>query len=773
MDHAFFIAHIVSATIFIVLGTVILFKDPRPALNRVCVALLFCFFIWSASYAGVHFPGTDRGRAMVFENIAAVGWVGFGFFFLWFSWLYARRSGFRGFTAVAALLALVPCALLYLQWTGSLLIAAHAPMSYGWLGLWSDSPWPWAYYAYYLTVVAAALFIIYDYGRRSDLLVVKRQSRVLLLSALVSLFLGSFTNVIMRRAGNETIPSVADCTTAAWAFGLAWAVLKYRLLGITPVIAADRIIKSMKDLLFLLDTNGRIISLNPAVQDVLGFSDDDLSGKPFETLLAGTAGDREHLAGIIKKVPMQECETELLTRADATVPVSLSTSTIRGIGIVCVAHDRTLEKARTEHLLRARDRLETEVSLTAEELEKANSAVILERKKGEEEAHHLRNELHHARKMEAIGRLAGGIAHDFNNLLSGIVGYADLLRMKCASSLPAEAATAQKIVDITRQASSLTSQLLAFARKGKYQIAPVDLHECINETILILERTIGKNITIVRRFNAGVSTVMGDKSQLQNVLLNLGVNARDAMPRGGSLTFETGTVEIGELLARSYPYTVEPGPFIKLSVTDTGEGMDEETRSKAFEPFFTTKASGKGTGLGLASVYGTVKNHNGFIELWSEKGAGTAIILCLPLAAAAVPEQPEGVSLPGKVAGKHRILFVDDEAFVRDMASEALAMLGYAVTPCAGGNEAIECYQACGGAFDLVILDLTMPGMSGKECFYRLKAINPLVKVMATSGHVLDHEINALLDNGLCAFLQKPFDLRGLSVMVGKVIAGG
>jgi PAS domain S-box-containing protein len=725
MNYLYSILHAIAALLFIILASGIFIKDPRSRLNQICAGLLCCFFIWSAAYAVLQSPAISSGAVMFYENIASTGWIFFGFFFIWFSWLYSHRHPFCGFKVLTVVLFLVPCLLLVMQWTCGALIDRHIQQPYGWLGLWNASIWPYFFYGYYTSAIGIGIFWIGQYSRKSTSLPIKRHAWILIGSSIIPFCLGSISNVLFPRAGFYVLPSIADIIISLWGFGLAYAVLKYRLPGITPFIAADRIIESMKDLLFLLDPKGRIISINQAVCEKLEFPNEELIGKPFESVLAGSIKDKTILIGSLKTVSLKEFETEMVMQSGHVLPVSLTTSTITGIGIVCVAHDITLQ---------------------------------------------LKIELHHAQKMEAIGRLAGGIAHDFNNLLGGIVGYADLLRMKLSAPLPSESATAQKIVDIAQQASRLTSQLLAFSRKGKYQVQAIDLHECIDDTARILERTISKKIAIVKKLEAASTVVMGDRSQLQNVFLNIGVNARDAMPDGGTLTFESSTFDLDAAVARSYPYKVDPGTFIKIAVTDTGIGMDTETCARAFEPFFSTKGQGKGTGLGLASVYGTVKNHSGFIELWSEKGKGTTIIVCLPITAASIPSRNETGAIEGKGGVPGRILVVDDEKIVREMASDALSMLGYAVSSCADGSEALAKYRERSGEYDLVLLDLTMPGMDGRECLKALRSINAHLKVIITSGHALDNEISAILTDTTIAFLQKPFDLRALSSAVRRAL---
>jgi two-component system cell cycle sensor histidine kinase/response regulator CckA len=495
------------------------------------------------------------------------------------------------------------------------------------------------------------------------------------------------------------------------------------------------------DGMYLADLRGTFIEGNREAERIVGYDKNELLGKSFMSLNLLPPSQSIKAAGLLTRsilgIPTGPDELTLIRKDGSGILVEISTFPIKIRGnkfVLGIARD------------------------------------VSKRKKIEEETLQLNLELHHAQKMEAIGRLAGGIAHDFNNLLGGIVGYADLLRMKLSASLPSESATAQKIVDIAHQASHLISQLLAFSRKGKYQVQAINLHECIDDTTRILERTISKKIAIIKHLDASFPVVMGDRAQLQNALLNIGVNARDAMPDGGTLTIETSTFDLDADTAHSHPYKVDPGTFVKISVTDTGMGMDAETRARAFEPFFSTKLSGKGTGLGLASVYGTVKNHNGFIELWSEKGAGTSIIICLPTTTASPAAQEVADTTRGgrKVTG--RILIVDDEIIVRDMVSDALSMLGYTVASCADGREAVSKYRERPEEYDLVLLDLTMPGMNGRECLKELRSINASLKVIISSGHARDDEIFALLKDDTIAFLQKPFDLRALSAAVSRAL---
>jgi PAS domain S-box-containing protein len=376
--------------------------------------------------------------------------------------------------------------------------------------------------------------------------------------------------------------------------------------------------------------------------------------------------------------------------------------------------------------------------------------------------------LRQAEKMTAIGQLAGGIAHDFNNQLTGIMGFADLLAGQLQEG-PLRR-YAQDIGVAAQRAADLTQQLLAFSRKGNYLSVPVNVHRLIAEVSAILERSIDKRIRILHRFRADAAVVQGDPTQLQNALLNIALNARDAMPRGGELTFETDIATLDAAYCRGNPHEIAPGPFLRISITDTGCGMIDEVRRHLFEPFFTTKKPGQGTGMGLASAYGTVRSHRGAINVYSEAGHGTTLRIYLPLAVGAVaPEPPAADAAPVRGAGL--ILVVDDEPVVREMLSEMLRTLGYRVTACADGTEAVAVYREHAREVDLVILDMVMPGMGGRDTFHALRQIHPQVRALLSSGYTLNGEAQSILDEGVLAFVGKPYRLADLSRAVAEALA--
>jgi PAS domain S-box-containing protein len=375
--------------------------------------------------------------------------------------------------------------------------------------------------------------------------------------------------------------------------------------------------------------------------------------------------------------------------------------------------------------------------------------------------------LRQAEKMTAIGQLAGGIAHDFNNQLTSILGYADLLANRLED--PALNQFARNIKMSALRSADLTTQLLAFSRKGKFLNAPVDIHSIIGEVRELLKRSIDKRIDIHQHLDANPSVVKGDPTQLQNSLLNLALNARDAMPDGGKLIFSTSIAKCADVIDFKNDFPAEN--CLEISVSDTGVGMDARTRARLFEPFFTTKEKGKGTGLGLASVYGTVSNHGGIIRVFSEVGKGSTFKIFLPVnneLPVRTHENSKPDSIP--VGGTGRILLVDDESMVLRVAKDMLEMLGYDVTECVSPEMAMELYRKSWREFDLVIIDMVMPGMGGKELFRELRKINPEIKSFLASGYSLDGEAQQILDDGVLGFIQKPFNFNDVSLKIAAVL---
>ncbi|MFA6567106.1 MAG: MASE1 domain-containing protein [Victivallales bacterium] len=393
---------------------------------------------------------------------------------------------------------------------------------------------------------------------------------------------------------------------------------------------------------------------------------------------------------------------------------------------------------------------------------------ITERKKAEAENARLEAQFRQSQKMEAIGQLAGGIAHDFNNQLMGIMGYAELLQTRLDD--PSLRNDAENILRSARRASDLTRDLLAFSRKGRYLTVPVNVNKIIEEVISLLERSIDKRIEIKRILNANPVMISGDPSQIQNALLNLAINSKDALPNGGEIVFTTEKVGMEDVFSTAEERrNAVKGDYMKICVADDGMGINDEDMEHIFEPFFTTKQPGKGTGMGLASVYGTVKSHNGAIHVDSKLGEGTVFSLSFPLVGDTESADHE-TSLKHTIK-KSRILLVDDEETVRTVVSKLLSSFGHEVVTCKDGLEAVELYRQAWKEIDLVMLDMMMPRMSGKNVFFEMQALNRDVKVLLISGFSIDGEAQSLLDAGMKGFLQKPFGKKILGETLEKVLS--
>jgi signal transduction histidine kinase/CheY-like chemotaxis protein len=395
--------------------------------------------------------------------------------------------------------------------------------------------------------------------------------------------------------------------------------------------------------------------------------------------------------------------------------------------------------------------------VSKEELESVVARRTAELRAALDEQVHLERQLQQSRKLEAIGVLAGGIAHDFNNLLTPIIGYTEMAIQRMDERQGARKDLAV-VLDSAVRASGLTRQILAFSRKQLLEMKVLELNGEILSIGKMVRRLIGENIDIRLDLAPGLPCVKADPTQIQQVLLNLAINARDAMPDGGSLTIQSSEVEIDESPVwrkRELP----PGRYVQIAVSDTGTGMDESTRIQAFEPFFTTKEQGKGTGLGLSTVYGIVKQHGGDITLYSEPGHGTTFRIYLPSAEG--EREPQEEDLPAEPErGSGRILLVEDDEAVRGFAQRALEEHGYEVAAAAGGEEALK--AAAASPFDLLVSDVVMPGMNGRELYKEILRIRPGLPVLYVSGYPAGSGSLAELFDGGEPFLQKPFPVAAL-----------
>jgi PAS domain S-box-containing protein len=488
----------------------------------------------------------------------------------------------------------------------------------------------------------------------------------------------------------------------------------------------ETIIEKLGEGLVILDIDFRILKVNPMAAHFLEKQVTDLVGHPFSEYFSHE-----------EKRRVESILTGLFMRED--------TKDKR----VTVTHNNRILDLKLSSFV---DRLS----------QKATAGLVLiedisERKR-------LEAQFHKAQKMEAIGTLAGGIAHDFNNLLMSIQGYAALMLLKMDTAHP----HFQKLNMIETQvekAAKLTDQLLGFARGGKYHVGPVDFNQLVTKCTEMFGKT-KREIAIHLTLTGERLIIDGDPYQVEQVLLNLYVNAWQAMPGGGDLYIETDSAFFGA--SEAAMMDIQPGSFARVSVRDTGVGMDQETQARIFEPFFTTKEMGRGTGLGLASVYGIVKNHQGVIEVESEPGRGSTFRIYFPLSKK-IPKKAR-LTKSKIIKGKEAILLIDDEEMILDVGSALLTSLGYTVIKAASGKEAVDIYRNQGDAINLVILDMVMPGMGSGETYDRLKTIDPNIKVILSSGYSRGKESDAIIARGVNDFIKKPFNLETLSQKVRKVL---
>jgi two-component system, cell cycle sensor histidine kinase and response regulator CckA len=408
--------------------------------------------------------------------------------------------------------------------------------------------------------------------------------------------------------------------------------------------------------------------------------------------------------------------------------------------------------------------------MTRSNLMRLNAAVEREIRAGKlrRDRVRLEEQFRQAQKMEAVGRLAGGVAHDFNNLLTVITGYSDLL-LTSRELKDTQRTALEEIRRSAERGGALTHQLLAFSRRQPMVSRTVRLNELVMQIEKMLKRLIGEDIELVTIPAASRDTVTADAGRLEQVIMNLVVNARDAMPNGGKLTIETSTIQLGENFSAQH-LGVPAGPHVAISITDTGVGMDEETQNHLFEPFFTTKSPGRGTGLGLATAYGIIRQSGGAIGMFSQLGSGTTARIYLPLVEDKVQIAPEKAQAGAELNGAETILLVEDEARVRKLIVDVLSNRGYYVMEATRGEEAIRLCKEHDGKIDLALVDVVMPEMSGPGVVKQIARLCPEIRVLYISGYTDEAIVHHGIPQSGAAFLQKPFMPNALVQKVREVL---
>ncbi len=548
----------------------------------------------------------------------------------------------------------------------------------------------------------------------------------------------------------------SDVLTGITGFGSSWlvgaiifilAVLAYLTLKIRSMVSSkDRLkwdtvardrdllaasVEQAKEAILITDSEGLVTYVNPAVESITAVSADEFPGSTIETHFDDVTAEK-----------FLEIASSVWEHGEWSGVVDAVSSTGRRFILdmtVSPVKDRTGEVSN--YVVVGRD-----VTVQSE----------------------MKSRLRERQKMEAIGQLAGGIAHDFNNLVTAIMGYADLLTRNYPPESGAGKA-GEVIKSAAYRASDLTDQLLGFARKGKQQIERVDLSKSVKNVSQLLGRILDMRISVELDLEDDV-VIMGDPVQIEQVILNLAVNSKDAMPDGGTLSYEvTRSILTPDQMGQRTGF--QSGAYAILRVRDTGTGIPAEIQERIFEPFFTTKEEGYGSGMGLATVYGIVANHGGWIDLESMPGSGTIFTICIPIAPDSNPADIKAAKTENPVSGGSSvILVVDDELVVLNTVEEMLRNLGYTVLTAPGGEIAVKIYREQGDSIDLVIMDLAMPGMDGTECFRRLRELDDSVNVILSSGYGREGRAQELLDDGVLAFLRKPYSLSDLSGLLREIL---
>ncbi len=517
----------------------------------------------------------------------------------------------------------------------------------------------------------------------------------------------------------------------------------------------DSVVKSVPDIIYRLDKDGNIIFINESVKNY-GYTPEELIGTnifdiihPEDKKMADNrinerrTGDRRQ----------KSLEVRILSKSKKPIPFDIQFNevdsegeylTIDAEGLYYSDSPRKKTFIGTQGLARN----------------------LSEQRKIEAEKKELEQQLFHAQKLESIGRLAGGVAHDFNNILTAIMGYSELLKMQFNDTDTSEGMAVDIILKSTERAAELTKQLLGFARGGKYDPVPINVNKIIKDTVKVSEKIFKKNIKVIYDLMKKPENIEGDRNQIIQVLTNMIINAKDSMPNGGKLYFKTENILLDDSPERQKPECV-PGKYIKISITDTGTGISEDNIDQIFEPFFSTKRKGKGTGLGLATVYGIIKNHNGHIEAESMPDNGSTFIIYLPVT---VKKVVKSKKKPKTIKGKATILVVDDETYVRSLAENMLQKLGYKVLLAKNGADGVRVFKKNIDDVDLVLLDLIMPKMDGRTCKQKLKKIKPDVKIVISSGYSQDSKELGLLKEDVLGFIQKPYRMHELSKGISEAL---
>ncbi|MBN1688022.1 MAG: PAS domain S-box protein [Candidatus Omnitrophica bacterium] len=847
---------------YLSLAGFVVHKNTRSLLNWLCASFILCFALWSFGPIFIYSSNAPKEIARIFYTINSPGWIFFGGFLIWFALLFTRNKRVLKNPLFYAFIFLTPIYLFYLQLSGDL-TQDYIRTDFGWTYVWAPTWGPVLYYFYYGLCMLVTLGVLYDYMKKAQSLIERRQAKVIFISVFLPVFIGTVSNFIAHRIHYYKLIPVENLVTLGLAGGIVFAIVKLRFLTITPVMAASNIISTMSDALFLLDEKGEVVFANKAAEDLSSCSQAELKGKPFYGFFESNQNFQCALGDLSKTRHMSIWDLALANKEGMKIPVSLTSSTLRDasgevVGNVCILRDMT-ERVRSEKDLREHEALlKATLESTAEgflvvnhegKITHANQRFmklwripqeLLETKddekllafvqqqlenpeaflekvrelygssredfetihfkdgriyeryscplmkegeiagrvwsfrditfqvKAEEDLKKSAEKFQLAQKMDAIGKFAGGVAHDFNNQLMVIMGYCGFLMEQIDSKDPRRHEI-REIQIAAERSSQLTRQLLAFGRRQMVALKVFEMNVLLQDMENSLRTLLGEAVQLTLELEPDLWKVKADPSLMEQVIINLAVNARDAMPNGGILTLRTENVVIS---GSGVEGGLRAGPYVMIKVADTGIGMSEEVKKHIMEPFFSTKPKGRGTGLGLSTSYGIVKQAQGDIEFESELGKGTTFKIYLPSSEEPVERliaQKRSLEIP---RGTESVLVVEDEAAVLRVASAVLKRQGYRVWEALGPSQALEIAAGIGGeeSLDLLITDVVMPKMNGRELGRILQTKRPKMKVLYISGYTDDViDRHGILEPGIF-FLQKPFSPDALAFKVREVL---
>lgn len=734
----FFSALQVSAfTSYLYLGIYVIAINPRERLNRACAAAIFCMAIWSLEHIIRLWPGTSYQSARLWLQLGAVGWIGLPVAILRFAYIFTGHG--RHITTVSfRVLTAGPFIVLWAaQWQWLIINKLHL-LPYGWTHSFSNSIWSALFYAYYLMFIGRALYLLARYARTSHRRVFQTLACMLFYIISACLIFGFATDIALPLFEIRSIPPLGPLVTLLWAAGLTYALVRYKFLTITPAMAANDILTTMSDLLILCDLRGRIVSVNHAACRMLGYERRELEGKNVSRYFSTHhSAEPTELSKRLVDRSIHNIRLQLNTRHHAKTTVMLSATQLRDVqgdlaGSVLVAKD------------------------------------ITDQVRAMEDMRQLEARLHKAQKMEAIGTLAGGVAHDLNNILSGIVSYPDLLLMQ----LPEKSDLRKPLESIKTsglKAATIVEDMLTLARRGVANHRVINLNRIIadflNSPEYDKQRSLFPQVGVSTDLAENICNIQGSEVHIAKTVMNLLVNAFEAIHESGAITITTRNQWVDQ--ARAKQFDTAAGNYCVLSVADDGMGIAPEDQDRIFEPFYTKKTMGRsGTGLGMAVVWGTIRDHGGFIEMTSKPNQGTRLDLYFPSSEAELPKEEESLTPKSIYQGQgESILVVDDVADQRTILSAILNRLGYQPQAVASGYEALAFIQR--QPMDLIVLDMIMdPGMDGLDTYRAILHVRPKQKAIIASGYAENERIKQALALGAANCIKKPYSFEEIGMVI-------